>query len=410
MTSEQLANYADLILWCVEGFEGHNVHVRSETLHRPLVTALLEASYRRGARTVSVEYQEPAEVAARIRHADPENLGLFPGFQAARYEELADGTWTAISVAGQADPEYLAGMDPDRVARYMKAHRTIYSPVRTVVSRFELPWVGVLMPTQALAERAFPNESPDAAYRKYEQAIVDVLHLDDDPVSFWKGEFARLIELRDRVNALGFDSLKFTGPGTELDIGLHRGGEFMAAEETLPTGRTVRVNMPSCEIFTTPDARRVNGRIATTRPFQSTSAPGKIVRDAWFEFRDGAVVEFGATEGEDILARVLDMDDRARYLGEVALVSADSPVARQAITFGHMLYDENAACHIALGSGFPRLVPGASELDAKAAVAAGVNHSLVHDDMMVGSEAVDVTGVMSDGTPTPIIREGRFVL
>jgi aminopeptidase len=182
----------------------------------------------------------------------------------------------------------------------------------------------------------------------------------------------------------------------------------MAAEETLPCGKTVRVNMPSCEVFTTPDARRTTGRVQTTRPFQSTSAPGQTVRGAWFEFVDGAVVDFGADAGKEILQRVLEMDGRARYLGEVALVDAGSPVAREGITFGHMLYDENAACHIALGSGFPRLIPGAEKLSTDDQIEKGINYSVVHDDMMIGGDQVDVTGITADGTRIPIISQGRF--
>ena len=401
-------SYADLILWCVDGVENQNVHISCEAVHRELARKVAERAYGQGAGLVIVEYEDPGVVAARIANASDDALTAFAGYQSTMTEEMAQDGWTRIRIAGQEDPEALAALDAERIGRYMGAYRRLMNPIRMRVSRFEMPWVGVLMPTPAVAVRAYPDLNEVDALARFEEAIVRVLHLDGDPIAFWQGEFARLIERQDRLNSLALDRLRFTGPGTDLEIGLHPDGRFMAAEETLPCGKTVRVNMPSCEVFTTPDARRTTGRVQTTRPFQSTSAPGQTVRGAWFEFADGAVVDFGADAGKEILQRVLEMDGRARYLGEVALVDAGSPVAREGITFGHMLYDENAACHIALGSGFPRLIPGAEKLSTDDQIEKGINYSVVHDDMMIGGDQVDVTGITADGTRIPIISQGRF--
>jgi aminopeptidase len=409
MNQARLDNYSELIIWCVGGVEGQRVDISGETIHRDLAVSVAEHAYKAGADLVTVSYEEPALTAARIAHSSEPSLTVFPDYLNAKVSETASDGWARVRIGGQLEPEILSQLDPDRIGRYMTAYRQILRPLRDRVTRFELPWVGVLMPTPALARKAFPDSDPGRALRQYEEAITAILHLDSDPVAFWQQEFAALIRRQDRLNTLGLDALRFSGPGTDLEVGLHTGGRFMAAEETLPSGRTVRVNMPSCEVFTTPDARRTSGRVQTTRSFQPSSAPGQTVEGAWFRFDGGAVVDYGAKKGKPILQRLLAMDAQARYLGEVALVDVRSPVAQHGITFGHMLYDENAACHIALGSGFPRLVPGTERLGKEELVARGVNQSLAHDDMMIGGNEVDVTGLTAEGNEVPIIREGCFV-
>jgi aminopeptidase len=174
-------------------------------------------------------------------------------------------------------------------------------------------------------------------------------------------------------------------------------------------GRTVYVNIPSLEIFTSPDLRRTSGRVAATRPYLSSSSPGTLIHGAWFEFEDGAVVRFGATEGDDVLATVLEMDNQARYLGEIALVDSKSAVAQAGMTFFNTLYDENAAIHMALGRGFPRFLDGTDRMTPDQLVAAGINHSLVHDDVMIGSPEVNIDGTTRSGKLVELMRSGSFV-
>ncbi|MFW5744252.1 MAG: aminopeptidase [Spirochaetota bacterium] len=409
MTEAQLSRYADLMLWCVGGVGDQNLVVRLEPEGRDLAVALAETAYRDGARLVDLAYSDPLEVRARLAHGSDEAVEALPDYYRARYDEIARPEWTAIRIKGSAHPDALAGNDAARIGAYSRAHRATMERLAAETAAFRKAWVGVLFPTAAVATKAFPELDEAAALEAYEAALVRVLHLDDDPVSFWSDHFASLARRRDRYNALALDRLRFTGPGTDLEIGLHPGGRWQTAEETLVDGRTVRVNMPSCEIFTTPDLRRTSGRVASTRPFVSTSAPGRTIEGAWLEFRDGAVVDHGAAEGGDLLGRVLDMDAQARYLGEVALVDASSPVAAESMVFHDVLYDENAACHIALGYGFPGLVSGTDGLEGAALVERGVNHSLVHDDLMIGGGEVDVTGVTADGREVPIMRSGLFV-
>lgn len=410
MTAERVRKYADLILWCVDGVADQNVVVRAEPENREIAVAVAEAAYRGGARLVEVRYEDVLAVRARVDEARDEHLETMPAYSRAEYAEYARPSWTMIRIKGSDYPEALAASDGARVGRFARARRDLQMPLMDVVSGFRKAWVGVLSPTGALAEKAFPGLDPAQAYARYEAAVARVLHLDDEsPSAYWNSLFADLAERRQEYDALELDRLRFTGPGTDLEVGLHPGGRWQTAEETLADGRTVRVNMPSCEVFTTPDLRRTRGRVATTRPFISTSAPGRTIEGAWLEFENGAVVDCGATNGADLLEGVLAMDAQARYLGEVALVDSTSPVAAEGITFHDVLYDENASCHIALGFAFPRLVPGTDGMEHDDLVAHGVNHSIVHDDLMIGGPEVDVTGVTAAGLEIPVMRGGVFV-
>lgn len=407
MTARQIKAYADLILWSIDGAHGQRLLVRAEPENRELALAVVEAAYADGAVLVDLQYEDPLAKRAHIRGAN--DVGVLPGYDRARWEEYADPSWSMVSIKGSGYPEALADCEPGSVGAYAKAQRGSRKAMMSELSAFRKAWVGVLMPTDAIAAKALGDADVPSARERYEAAVVRVLHLDDpDPTEFWSSHFDALERRRTRFNEHGFDRVRFTGPGTDIVIGLHEGGRWQTAQKTLADGRTVRVNMPSCEIFTTPDLRRTRGRVATTRPFVSTSAPGQTIEGAWLEFADGAVVASGAATGANLLESVLAMDDQARYLGELALVDATSSVARESMVFHEVLYDENAACHIALGYGFPGLVDGTDGRSPDELVAMGVNHSLVHDDLMIGGEEVDVTGFTSGGDEVAIMRCGVF--
>ena len=410
MTQIQLDRYAELLIWCIGGVDDRKVLVRAEPVHRQFAVQVARTAYRQGAAVVTIEYAEPLLVRARVELAGESGLALHPDFHAARAEEYAREEWSLIRIAGSEEPDYLHGLEPGRIATYARSKRKIEMPLLDTVTRFRKHWVGGLYPTGALASRAFPDLDEVTALSRYEHEIVRILGLDEeDPVELWRDRFAELSSRRDGFNELALDSLHLTGPGTDLEIGLLPGGHWATAEAVMPDGRTVYVNIPSLEIFTSPDLRRTTGRVAATRPYLSSSSPGALIRGAWFEFEDGAVVDFGADEGAEILAVVLEMDEQAEFLGEIALVDSQSAVARAGLTFFNTLYDENAAIHMAFGRGFPRFVDGADGLTAAQLVAAGVNQSLVHDDVMIGSETVNVDGRTQSGDLVPLMRSGRFV-
>ncbi len=410
MTQTQLDRYAELLIWCIGDVDNRKVSVIAEPVHRGFAVQVAKKAYQQGASIVTIEYAEPLLVRARVEFADESGLALHPDFQATRAQEYAGEEWSLVRIAGSEEPDYLQGLDPDRIAVYARSKRKLEMPLHDAVTRFRKHWVGGLYPTMALARRAFPDLDESVAQSRYEHEVVRILGLDEEnPVEFWRGRFGELSSRRDAYNQLALDSLHLTGPGTDLEVGLLPGGRWATAEAVMSDGRTVYVNIPSFEIFTSPDLRRTSGRVVATRPYLSSSLRGTLIRGAWFEFEDGAVVKFGADEGAEVLAAVLEMDEQAKYLGEIALVDSQSAVAQAGFMFFNTLYDENAAMHMALGRGFPRFVDGADGLAAAQLVAVGVNQSLVHDDVMIGSEAVDVDGRTASGEVIPLMRSGSFV-
>jgi aminopeptidase len=235
--------------------------------------------------------------------------------------------------------------------------------------------------------------------------MKEILRLDrDDPVQAWWNLAQASVDRCRQLNGQAITSLHMTAPGTDLTLGCIPAAHWEGGTLTGPNGIPFIPNLPTEEVFTTPDWRRTEGRASVTRPVQ---VMGKRVKGAWFEFRKGRVEDFGADDGTEQLAAFFDIDDRGRYLGEVALVDAESPIFQSGLIFSNILYDENAACHIALGSGYPLIAsPEATTPDEKQAM--GINQSLVHTDFMIGCPEMDVTGTMAEGQEVPILRQGRF--
>lgn len=409
MTQQQLDNYAALLLWSVGGVQGRRLMVIAEPVSQPLARAVARAAYRHGASLVALEYSDPMVARARVEFAAEPDLTTFPEYRHAWAKEVAGDDWSLIRIAGSDEPDHMAGLDAARIGVHSKARAELNMPILEKVTRFTKHWVGALLPTRELAIRACPDLDPDAALERYESEVSRVLSLDADPVGVWSATLQELARRRDRLNAVGLDSLHFTGPGTDLTIGLHPGGQWATAQARMPDGRTACVNMPSFEVFTTPDLRRTSGTVRASRPFLLASAPGVPVEGAWFHFSEGRVTDCGASSGQDVLQQVLDMDENARCLGEIALVDSESAVAKAGFIFHNTLYDENAATHMGLGRGFPGLVPGAGEMDPSELVAAGINHSVTHNDIMIGSPEIDVDGRSRSGEVVPLMRAGSFV-
>ena len=213
----------------------------------------------------------------------------------------------------------------------------------------------------------------------------------------------------DKLNSLRLDRIRFEGPGTDLTIGLMRGSRWQGGPSKTSGGRIFEPNIPTEEIFTSPDYRRTDGRVAFTCPVFVPTV-GKTVEGGWLRFKDGKVVEYGADKGKDVLDVYMSMDDGASYLGEVALVDSASPIFQARRVFYNILFDENASCHIALGSAYPGCVQGGATMSQDQLKEAGSNASSVHTDFMIGSPEVDVTGIALDGKEVPIIRKGMFSL
>jgi len=300
----------------------------------------------------------------------------------------------------------MEGADPIGLGRMRKARSEAGSGFLKAISSNRIPWNVFLMPTPRWAAKVLGGA--DDWERRIWEVLTPVLRLDaPDPVAAWKEHDDRLKRRAEFLNGEKFDGFRFRGPGTDLFIGMRSDRVFHGGSSLAADGTRFFPNIPTEEVFSTPDMHRTEGEVRCTRP---VTVLGAQVENAWFRFRDGRVTEFGADRNGDILGRYLDTDEGAGRVGEVALVGTDSPLFRSGLVFHNILLDENASCHIALGNGYSDCIQGGTAMDDRALEEAGCNGSLVHTDFMIGSPEVSVFGVTGDQREVPVIRDGLFTV
>ncbi len=408
-----LDRYADVLLAAVNLQPGQNLLVRGEPVHQAFAAIIAERAYKRGARYVRFdnnEIENPFMYRARIEHSRLEHLDYVPQFRMDTLKTMIDEDWALIAIRTPEDPEFLAGLDQERNAAAAKATAVAMRPYQSRISNNEIAWLVAFYPTEKLAAKIMGLAAGPAAVEALWTLLIPILRLDhEDPAAFWVGHGQSLAARADKLNTLRLDRIRFKGPGTDLSIGLMRGSLWHGGPSKTHTGRVFAPNIPTEEVFTSPDFRRTEGRVAFTCPVFVPTV-GKTVIDGWLEFKAGRVVDYGAKEGKDVLDVYLAMDDGARYLGEVALVDTESPIFKARRVFYNILFDENASCHIALGSAYPGCVQGGEAMGEDELKAAGANAAAVHTDFMIGSPSVEVSGYAADGRELPIIRAGKFTI
>ena len=384
---------------------GQDLVLTSSIAALPLTRKIVEHAYRAGAGLVTPIFTDDEITLARFRHGQDAGFDRAAGWlyegMAKAYSEGA----ARLAVRGE-DPSLLSGQDPARVARANKAVSIASKPAMEKITGFDINWTIVAYPELAWARQVFPNESDDVAVAKLADAIFAASRADgDDPIGAWKAHNAALRERTQWLNGHGFHALRFTGPGTDLTVGLADGHEWMGGASVARNGVTCNPNIPTEEVFTTPHARRVSGHVRSTKPL---SYQGTLIDDISVRFEEGRIVEASASKGRDVLEKVLDTDEGARRLGEVALVPNSSPISRSGILFYNTLFDENASCHIALGQCYAKCFVDGANLTEEEITARGGNKSFIHIDWMIGSGEVDVDGIRKDGSTVPVMRKGEW--
>ncbi|MGN6767903.1 MAG: aminopeptidase, partial [Rhizobiaceae bacterium] len=304
------------------------------------------------------------------------------------------------------NPMLLSNEDATKVARANKANSLAYQPALEKITGFDINWNIVAYPGTSWAKLVFPDDSEEAAVAKLADAIFAASRVDgDDPIGAWAAHNAALKKRTDWLNGKHFRALHYSGPGTDLTIGLADGHEWQGGASTAKNGIVCNPNIPTEEVFTTPHARRVEGHVSSTKPL---SYQGTLIDEISVRFEEGRIVEAKATRGEAVLAKVLDTDEGARRLGEAALVPHSSPISASGILFFNTLFDENASCHIALGQCYSKCFLGGAKLTPEQIAAQGGNKSLIHIDWMIGSDRIDIDGIGEDGSRTPVFRKGEW--
>ena len=384
---------------------GQDLVITAPIAALPMVRLITKHAYIAGAGLVTTFYSDEESTLARHEHAPDESFDRASNWLYEGMAKAYAGNAARLAISGD-NPMLLAAQDPSKVARANKAMSIAYKPALEKISNFDINWNIVSYPNPSWARQMFPDDPENVAVEKLANAIFAASRVDvEDPVAAWKEHNANLRKRSTWLNGERFSALHFTGPGTDLTVGLADGHEWHGGASTAKNGITCNPNIPTEEVFTTPHALRVEGHVSSTKPL---SHQGTLIDDIQVRFEAGRIVEAKASKGESVLNKVLDTDEGARRLGEVALVPHSSPISASGILFYNTLFDENASCHIALGQCYSKCFIDGASLSQEQIAAQGGNSSLIHIDWMIGSDKVDIDGVRDDGTEVPVMRGGEW--
>jgi aminopeptidase len=393
--AERIARYAELAVKVGANVQpGQLVDVVARVEHAAVARAVTRAAYDAGARYVDVYYSDQHLRKALIEFAADDVLSWTPPWLLKRAVEVGDERAAVIALTGDAEPELLADLPGERVgkARMLDLAHENNRQINEQLNN----WVVVGVPNEGWAKQMFGEPDVDRLWELVEYCV----RLDEeDPVEAWREHVARIGRRARELNDMQLDSVRFRGPGTDLTIGLLPESRWQGCESLTSEGLPYVANMPTEEVFTTPDYRRTEGVVRSTRPL---ALYGKIIKGLEVRFEQGRIVEVRAEQGGDVIEGQLQTDEQAPFLGEVALVDGSSRIGQTGVTFFDTLFDENATCHIAYGSAYAEAVEGG--------VIDGVNVSTVHTDFMIGGPEVEVDAVTSSGTAVPLLREDVWQL
>ncbi len=371
----------------------------------PLVRKITEHAYRAGASLVTTLFSDEESTLLRFQHGADGSFDAAAGWlyegMAAAYRNGA----ARLAITG-GSPGLLSQQDPEKVGRANRAQSKAYRPALELITRHEINWTIVSAATPGWAQAMFPELPEDEALKKLWDAIFAASRADrTDPVAAWKEHDAGLHKRAEHLNAMRYAALHFRGPGADLKVGLADDHLWLGGGTRAGNGQYCIANMPTEEVFTTPHKDRVDGVVTSTKPlsYQGTMIEGIRVR-----FDGGRIVEAHAAKGEQVLRQMIDTDEGARRLGEVSLVPHSSPIAASGLLFLNTLFDENAACHIALGQAYSTCLKGGDRLTPEELAAKGANDSLIHVDWMIGSGEIDVDGITATGASEALMRRGEW--
>jgi len=366
------------------------------------------AAYAAGAHDVIVSWND--EKTARIRYdmAPIAVFGEFPEWRKQLYVGYAQQGAAFVSIHA-ADPEIFSGVNPERLAAAQQAAGEALKEYRERMMTNKNSWCVVSIPTEAWARKVFPGVDPELAVEKLWQEILAAIRVNasSNPVENWDLHLAYLEKARTFLNRQRFTRLHFkNGRGTDLQVELPEGHIWASGAEYTEDNIRFVANMPTEEVYTLPKFDGVNGRVVGTKPF---AYQGSLIENFVLDFEKGKVVNYRAEKGQEVLENLILTDAGSCRLGEVALVPVDSPISRSGILFYNTLFDENASCHLAFGKAYPTCLKNGENMTPAEREAAGINESLLHEDFMIGSEDMSVTGITADGKEIPVFREGNFV-
>lgn len=404
---ENLTRYAELLVKVgVNVQPGQQLVLRASTANLPLVREITRIAYEVGSPNVDVLLSDDIVGRMKFEYGQPGTYGVFSEGRALAMLHHGE-IGSAMLFVADADPELYAGINPAHIQEYGRAWSNRVRAFSELQMADQIPWSIGAAPSAPWAKKVFPDLPEDEAIAALWDKIFAATRIfEDDPVAAWRAHNALLAEKRNALNEKNYYALHLTGPGTDLTVGLADGHRWDGGASVTPAGNEFVANMPTEEVYTAPHARRVDGTVRATMPLARN---GVLIDDFELTFKDGAVVDYRAGQGQETLQHVIETDEGSRRLGEIALVPASSPIAQTGVLFYETLFDENASVHIALGKAYATNLHGGPEMSAEERAERGLNDSLEHVDFMIGSTELNIDGVTQDGEREPVMRNGEWV-
>ncbi|OLN23612.1 aminopeptidase [Domibacillus antri] len=404
--NEQLEKYAQLAVTTgVNVQPGQSLVIRATLDSAELVRLIVEKAYKAGAKHVYVDWSDDAVSRLKYTLAPDEAFSEFPAWNKQMMETLAEEGAAFMSVISSS-PDLLKGVDSKRIAAYQKAAGSAMKKYREYIQSDKVSWTVIAAPSKEWADKVFADLPEEDRVPALWEAIFKSVRADhDDPVQSWKEHDERLREKVAVLNEKHFKTLHYTAPGTDLTIDLPDNHLWVGAGSVNEQGHAFMANMPTEEVFTVPVKTGVNGYVKATKPL---SYAGNIIDGFTVTFEKGRIVDVKAEEGEEVLKQLVETDEGAHYLGEVALVPHDSPISNAGILFFNTLFDENASNHLAIGSAYAFCIEGGKEMSQEELEKNGLNTSITHVDFMIGSADMNIDGIKQDGTREAVFRNGNW--
>ena len=405
--SKKIDNYARLAVTKGAAVQpGQEVVITCPVEQADFMRRLVRCAYEAGAGHVTTLWSDSDLARLEYQYMDVDYFKTVPAWKRDQLNSLADEGATFLHVSG-SDPNALKGIDPVKPTTRSHAMNTQCNVYREGMDFGKNAWTIVGVPVEAWAKEVFPEaETHEAMYRLWE-AILATSRADGlDPQAEWECHNATFEKNKRILNGYAFDRLKYrSANGTDFELGMNPGHIWEGGAARTVEGVVFFPNIPTEEVFTSPDCMRANGIVHSVYPLVYV---GHIIRDFWLRFEEGRVVEYDAAEGRDVLESIINTDDRACRLGECALVAKDTPIRQSGILFYNTLYDENASCHLALGTGFPECVENGFSMSKEELMRHGINQSNTHVDFMIGADDLEIVGITHDGAEIPVFVDGRW--
>ena len=404
--NKMLRKYADVIVRVGLNIRaGQRLIIYSGILNYSLVRLVVSSAYTAGARYVDVIWNDEETEHIHIKNAPLEAIGETTNWLTGGIEEFITNGDAYLGI-GSRNPDIFSDVDPERVAVSRKAWAQKADKINKLISRDAINWSAAAMPSADWAQKIFQGMTSKQAIDKLWEAIFQSCRVDQpDPIAAWETHIAELLKRSEYLNIKKYTALHYKAPNTDLTVGLPEKHKWISARMKAENGVEFIANLPTEEVFTMPHKDKVNGTVSSSRPFVLS---GSVVDDFTVTFENGKITHIVAKKGEDNLRKLIEVDEGASRIGEIALVPHSSPISQRGHLFYNTLFDENAASHIAIGNAYRFTMNGGDKMTDEEFQANGGNVSLTHNDFMIGSAEMDIDGITADGTKEPVMRAGEW--